>query len=171
MRRIWTFAGVVVTLALIGGGAVQAGEKANNTIHIDLVSQVDEWMPDATGRVSIYKEFQEDHPNWDEWPVGITWYVKDVFCHTRGFDRQKYEDGGDQFYSLYMAIEEEGELRIIRLASFNTKCQDGSFESGMLLPGFTEEELRSGNVGFGVTLESDDGLVGPNGPLILLSES
>lgn len=167
MRRLLILGSASLLLVVAGAGAVFAGEKANNTIQIALEAPDGSHAADATGRVQIGKEYQEDHPNWDDWPMSIGWWVKDLPCTDFGFDRSGGENGGDHSYALYIYNETKG---LVRLTQFNTNCQDGSFESWMVLPDYMEAELRDSPVSFGIVLEADDGLVQP-GALLLLGST
>ena len=166
MRRLFVLGAALLLVVLAGTGAVFAGEKANNTVHIDLEAPEGSYLPDATGKVTIQKGLKEDHPNWESY-VSVSWTVKDLLCIDFGFDRVGGEHGGDHSYALYVYNETKGS---VRLTTFNTNCQDGSFESWIVLPDYTEAELMDSPVTFGVFLEADDGLVQP-GALLLLGST
>ncbi len=156
MRKLLVATLMVALAVVIGAGAVLAGEKANNTIHVDLEPTEGSWATDASARMSIGKEYQENHPNWNDWPMSVGYAIKGLPCIDFGFDRVGGEDGGEHTYSLYIDTPEKG---LVRLTNFNTKCADDSFESWLVLPDYSEAELRDGPVTFGIYVDSDNGTI------------
>lgn len=109
------------------------------------------YAPDATGKITIWGTYLEDHQKFADWPNSIDYAVSKLPC--LDFVQSNDYNSGRWFYALYL-ITKTGQRH--RIQSFNPGCPDTSFKSWQQVPYLSEELLLNEDLVFEVHVELDD---------------
>lgn len=122
---------------VFASGTAFAQSGAFQTTLFQLESVAGGLLADAHGRVIVFGNFPQGHPQFLDDVGNIDLNVENLICRSAGNPNQ-LDPLGDGFYGLYITTQEEPATRI---HIFNTACGSGAFSTGV---GFALYQLETG---------------------------
>jgi hypothetical protein len=105
--------------------------------------------PDASGRVTIWWEYGEDHPVWYDFGFGFDYSIKNLGCQDAGGIND-----GRRFYAIYATLS-TGET--YRIQSFNTNCSTNHVSSFRTMDSsYGAARFRNDPICIDVVIETDN---------------
>jgi hypothetical protein len=152
MKQLYKSLTVLVNILIVVSISLNVHAAGGQTRIIKLSPQLESpAYSSATGRVTIWWEYGEDHPVWYDFGFGFDYNVKNLECQDLGGIND-----GRHFYAIYATLS-PGET--YRIQSFNTRCQTHQLSNFRVMDSsYDATRFRNDPICIEVVIENDNGV-------------